>query len=226
MSSSNQILKSNVKPNSKPNSHLEDDKVDWRQFKPGPVVGTDEVGRGCLAGPVVAAVVGFDDSKLTPEFLGQLTDSKLISEKKRPQIANLIHESHFVSIASASVEEIDELNILQASFLAMKRALDQYQEKYGSVGHVLVDGHLMISDYRGQQTPIIKGDLRCSVISAAAIVAKVYRDQWMIQIGQQHPEYLFQKHKGYGSAAHRQVIQKIGITEWHRRSFSGVKEYV
>lgn len=203
-----------------------EDKIDWRIFGPTPVIGTDEVGRGCLAGPVVAAVVGFNESKLTEEFLSQLTDSKLISEKKRPMIASRIHQDHFVAIASATVEEIDELNILQASFLAMRRALDDYYKKFGNIGHVLVDGHMKIPDYFGAQTAIVKGDLRCSVISAAAIVAKVFRDQWMTNIGEEFPEYLFHQHKGYGSAAHRKVIEQVGVTQWHRKSFSGVKEHL
>lgn len=198
--------------------------IDWRSFRPHPVIGVDEVGRGCLAGPVYAGACLL----LSEKHLELLTDSKLLSESRREMICPLIEQTHAVSIACASEEEIDELNILQASLLAMKRAVEDLQKKLGlTMGHVLVDGKFKIPDLKDfEQTPIIKGDLRAAPISAAAIVAKVKRDQLMSQLGKEFPQYGFEKHKGYASLVHRKAIEKWGPSPYHRKSFSGVKEYL
>lgn len=202
---------------------VEYEKVDWHQFVPGPVVGVDEVGRGCLAGPVYAAAVCLKSDVLSELF----TDSKLLSEKRREELAPQILEAHWVSIASATVEEIDELNILQASLLAMKRAVEELEKQMGrQVGHVLVDGNIKIPRLERRQTTLIKGDLRCSPISAASIVAKVSRDRLMKELGVKHPGYGFEKHKGYASAVHRAAIISKGPLVVHRKSFSGVKEFL
>lgn len=195
-------------------------KIDWREFSPGPVIGVDEVGRGCLAGPVYAAAVIFKSDALSD----LVTDSKLISEKRRDEMAELILKEHHVGIGSATVEEIDEINILNAALLAMKRAVEQL----GVVsGHVLVDGNKKIPDLRGfQQTTIVKGDLRVAPISAASIVAKVTRDRLMKELGVQYPHYGFEVHKGYSTPIHKQSIVTHGPCHVHRRSFSGVKEYL
>jgi ribonuclease HII len=199
------------------------EKVDWKLYSTGLVAGVDEVGRGCLAGPVVAAAVVLKSDL----HCSMLTDSKLISEKRREELSKLIHESHWVGIASASVEEIAELNILWAAMLAMKRAVVALEAKVGQqMDHVLVDGNFKIPEFQRNQTALVKGDLRCSPISAASIVAKVYRDNLMAELSSVYPDYGFEKHKGYASEKHRQAIQKIGVTQVHRRTFSGVKEYL
>ena len=197
--------------------------MDHTTFAPAPIVGVDEVGRGCLAGPVYAGAVCLrsDDSLLL------LTDSKLLSEKRRDEIAPLILNSHWVGIGSASVEEIDELNILQASLLAMKRAVEELEKQMGfSAGHVLVDGNQKIPDLKRPQTTLVKGDLRCLPISAASIVAKVARDQLMRDLAEKFPVYGFEKHKGYGCKTHRDAIATHGPSVWHRQSFRGVKEHL
>ena len=202
--------------------------IDWKAYGPFPVFGVDEVGRGCLAGPVFAAAATLKSDL----HLNLLTDSKKISEKRRELISPLIHKDHEVFIASASVEEIDELNILQASLLAMLRAVEGLSARLGiSAGHVLVDGNQKIPGLAErlpgfQQTTIVKGDLRAAPISAASIVAKVARDHLMLRLGSEFTEYGFEKHKGYGSLHHRQAIQRFGPTRHHRKSFSGVKEFL
>lgn len=199
------------------------EKIDWRTFEPGPVIGVDEVGRGCLAGPVYAAAVCLKSD----EHVEGLTDSKLISESRREKLSPLIKTAHWVSIASASVEEIDELNILQASLLAMKRAVEELEQQMGQrAGHIVVDGNFRIPDLPRKQTPLVKGDLRCAPISAASIVAKVARDHLMKEFGEIYPGYALEAHKGYASPTHRQAIQSLGPTPIHRKSFSGVKEYL
>jgi ribonuclease HII len=199
------------------------EKVDWQSYRPFPVVGVDEVGRGCLAGPVYAAAVCLKSDIHTEN----LTDSKLLSEKRREEIFPLIQEHHWVALGFASVEEIDELNILRASLLAMQRAVLALEEKMlRKTGHLLVDGSFKVPDLDCQQTTLIKGDLRCAPISAASIFAKVTRDRLMKELGEEFPEYGFEKHKGYASAIHRQAIAKVGPCSHHRKSFSGVKEFL
>lgn len=195
-------------------------KIEWRDFSPSPIIGVDEVGRGCLAGPVYAAAVIFKSDALND----LVTDSKLLSEKRREELADLILREHIVGIGSASVEEIDEINILNASLLAMKRAVEMLGVKNG---HVLVDGNKKIPNLKGfEQSTIVKGDLRVAPISAASIVAKVTRDRLMKDLGAQYPHYGFEVHKGYSTPVHKQSIVAHGPCIAHRRSFAGVKEYV
>lgn len=191
---------------------------------PGPVVGVDEAGRGCLAGPVVAGAVILD-----PNFIPEgLTDSKLLSEKQREALFPQILDKHLYGVGFASVDEIDAINILQASFLAMRRALASLHEKRGgqAFGFVLVDGSMEIPKIKTPQAAVIKGDLRVPAIAAGSIIAKVTRDRFMKEIHEKFPDYGFAKHKGYGSLAHRQAIQHQGPCEWHRKTFKGVKEYL
>lgn len=198
------------------------EKVDWRSYGPGLVVGLDEVGRGCLAGPVVASAVVL----LSDELNGELTDSKLLSENQRESQSEKIRASHHFGIGFASVEEIDRINILQASLLAMKRALEEIETKLGTkASHLLIDGTFRIPGIAHKQTTFVKGDLRVAPISAASVVAKVHRDRWMKEIALSHPQYGFDGHKGYASPQHKKAIEQFGPCEWHRRSFSGVKEY-
>lgn len=185
-----------------------------------PLIGIDEVGRGCLAGPVTAAAVILKSSR----GLNRYQDSKKIQEEHREIIAAEILQNHHVGIGWASVEEIDELNILQATFLAMTRAVQQLQVTSGTI---LVDGRDQIPNLVGfHQRPVIGGDDKVRVISAASIVAKVARDQFMKDLAKEFNEYGFEKHKGYGTLYHRQQIQRVGPSKWHRQSFGGVKEFV
>ena len=193
----------------------------WKELTAQPVIGVDEVGRGCLAGPVFAAavIVPFDCA------IEGVTDSKLIAESRRDKIAQLIHDQANVGIGFASVGEIDRLNILNATFLAMRRAI----EHLGTVvigGHVLVDGNMRIRMLEGfMQTPLVKGDLRAMPIAAASIVAKVARDEYMRKLALSFPVYGFEKHKGYASQHHTDAIQTHGPCVHHRSTFAGVREH-
>jgi ribonuclease HII len=183
----------------------------------GPVLlaGVDEAGRGPLAGPVFAAAVILDD--LTP--IKGLADSKKLSPLKRDKLYGEIRARALCcSVAQASVEEIDRLNILQATMLAMQRAVQGLRLKPGKV---LVDGNrLPVLDILAEA--IVKGDSKVPCISAASILAKVERDRWCESIDQAFHNYGFAQHKGYGTAAHLSALQTHGPTIWHRRSFAPV----
>lgn len=188
------------------------------------IIGVDEVGRGCLAGPVFASAVAFRSDVGVQLF----KDSKTLSEKKRNEISKLIQEHHWVGIGSATPGEIDQINILQASFLAMKRAIMVLVKHLPSdlqIG-VVVDGHLPIPDLSYPQEPVVQGDQLIPQISAASIVAKVTRDELMKQLAAKYPVYGLEKHKGYPSPAHKAAIEKFGPTEIHRTTFRGVKEWL
>lgn len=196
------------------------ESVDWRALAKGTIIGVDEVGRGCLAGPVYSAAVILQSD----EACEGLTDSKLLSPMRRKEISTLILRHHLVGIGIATVEEIDELNILQASLLSMKRAVSALEV---SSGLVLVDGNQKIPHLSVfKQQTFIKGDLRVAPISAASIVAKVARDEWMQQMAEDFPHYGFQDHKGYATQVHKEAIKRLGPCQWHRKSFRGVKEYI
>lgn len=191
---------------------------------PAPILGVDEVGRGCLAGPVVAGAVIFSEKKIPKG----LTDSKLLSEERREEFFPQLLEAHYCGIGVATVEEIDRINILQASFLAMRRAIAELETKMRgqNVGYVLVDGHMEIPECVLPQAAVIKGDLRVPMIAAASIIAKVYRDRMMKGMDETYPHYGFGQHKGYASPVHRAAIRTHGPCVIHRQSFSGVKEYL
>lgn len=185
-----------------------------------PVIGVDEVGRGCLAGPVYAAAVILDPK----HDLSEYTDSKILSALRREKLARQILTHHRVGIGFATVEEISEFNILQATFLAMKRAL---KELAVECGHILVDGHMKIPGLEGfRQTPLVKGDFRATPIAAASIVAKVCRDRVLAELGMKYPQYGFEKHKGYSTPFHQEAIRLYGPCEHHRPTFAGVREYL
>lgn len=191
----------------------------WEKLLPQTVIGVDEVGRGCLAGRVYAAAVILDTSK----DLSELTDSKKLNPKKRKILSEQILTEHSCGIGFASVKEIDEINILQASLLAMKRAV---HELGVDSGYVLVDGNQKIPYLEGfEQECVIKGDLRATPIAAASIVAKVARDEYITDLGVKYPEYGFAAHKGYSTKVHKASIAEHGPCPVHRRSFAGVKEY-
>lgn len=181
------------------------------------VAGVDEVGRGPLAGAVVAAAV-----ILTPErWIDGLADSKVLSEKRRNELDIEIREKALAwSIARAEVEEIDNINILQASLLAMKRAVESLEIK---PEHLKIDGNKKILMNISMET-IIKGDSKVAAISAASIIAKVARDKEMIALDKQYPEYGFASHKGYPTKAHREALIKYGALSCHRKSFKPVRD--
>lgn len=197
------------------------EKFDWLALKPQPVIGVDEVGRGCLAGPVYAAAVIIRQDFPYQHF----TDSKVLSAKRREELSLEIKSHHMAALGFASVDEIEKINILQASLLAMKRAIENLGVKSG---HVLVDGHQKIPGLPMglAQSTLIKGDLRAEPVAAASIVAKVARDFLMVQLDEKYPGYGFAKHKGYGTSDHREAIAQLGPTDQHRRLFAGVKEHL
>ncbi|QMU59457.1 MAG: ribonuclease HII [Boseongicola sp.] len=179
------------------------------------VAGVDEVGRGPLAGPVTAAAVILDANNI-PEGLN---DSKKLSAKARNRLAIEIEAVALVSVAHASVEEIDQINILRASHLAMCRAMEGLGVP---VDHALIDGNMIPRDLVCPATALIKGDGRSVSIAAASIVAKVVRDRIMVDLAQQHPGYGWERNAGYPTKAHREALQNLGVTPHHRRSFKTV----
>lgn len=183
----------------------------------GNIVGVDEAGRGPLAGPVVSAAVQI--KTYDPRF-EKINDSKKISEKLREELFDVILANCFVGVGIATVEEIDDINILNATFLSMRRALEDLKENDGvNFEKVMVDGNHKIREYSGQQEALIKGDGKSLSIAAASIIAKVTRDRIMNLIGREYPQYGFEKHKGYGTKQHREAILEIGVTPVHRKTF-------
>jgi len=184
---------------------------------PGLVAGVDEAGRGPLAGPVVAAAVILDD--LNP--VRGLADSKTLTALRREKLYDEIRAKALCcSIGEASVDEIDTLNILEATMLAMRRAVDGLRLKPVKV---LVDGNrLPRLDVLAEA--IVKGDAKVQAISAASILAKVHRDRWCIEFHQQYPQYGFDGHKGYGTAEHMAALRAHGACPQHRKSFAPVAQ--
>lgn len=178
------------------------------------IAGVDEAGRGPLAGPVVAACVVLPAA--APRRLKGLDDSKKLSEKAREAFFVAIHEVALeVGVGVATPGEIDALNILQATFLAMRRAHD------GTPGarHLLVDGNLTIPGLACSQQAVVGGDGLSWSIAAASVIAKVTRDRAMVALDDACPGYGFAKHKGYGTAAHYEALRRLGLSDHHRRSF-------
>lgn len=176
------------------------------------ICGVDEAGRGPLAGPVCAAAVILPDGLV----IEGLDDSKKLTEKKRDALYDVIcEEAISYGIAFASVEEIEELNILQATFLAMKRAVESLNVKPDLA---LVDGNQK-PPLEIQARTLVKGDAKSPSIAAASILAKVTRDRLMTEIAEQYPQYEFPRHKGYGTKLHYEKIMEHGISPVHRRSF-------
>ena len=188
------------------------------------VIGVDEAGRGPLAGAVVASAVYIP--KYIEEFSG-INDSKKLSEKKREELYSIIVENCYVGVGEASPTEIDDINILNATFLAMKRALEDLKDNMKleniKVDLVLVDGNHKIRGYSEYtQKEVIKGDSKSLSIAAASIIAKVTRDRQMIETHEKDPEYMFNKHKGYGTKLHREkLLIHWGVSNVHRKSFLG-----
>ena len=197
------------------------------------VAGVDEVGRGCLAGPVVAGAVCLPPmaselnlKKLPEEYawLAEVTDSKQLTFESREELAPLI--SNWVlgwGIGSATVEEIDRVNIFHASHLAMCRAVEALEAKLGRrVEHVLVDGNFIPKALGRPATAIVKGDLRALSIACASILAKVHRDRGMMEMDREYPGYGFSSHKGYSTPEHQKALKALGVCAIHRRSFAPV----
>ena len=176
--------------------------------------GVDEVGRGCLAGPVVSAAVILKEGI----NLSLLKDSKKISFKKRIEIAKHIKINSIYAVGVASVEEILKINILQAALLSMKRAIEQLSVKPMLV---LIDGNFAPQGLKNFKT-IINGDEKVKSISAASIVAKVYRDHLMIKLSKKFQNYAWERNFGYGTKAHMEGLKKFGITSHHRKSFKPI----
>ena len=194
----------------------------------GYICGIDEAGRGPWVGPVVAGAVIFLTRDLNPEILDNLNDSKKLSSKKREWLYDLLIAEEksgklTYGIGLASSAEIDELNILQATFLAMKRAAEKLKTK---PDFALIDGNRLPKDFICKAECIIKGDALSYSISAASILAKVYRDNLMKEMALEYPYYGFEKNAGYGTKQHIEGLKKYGITPEHRKSYRPIKEFL
>ena len=186
-------------------SHYYDDLIE---------AGCDEAGRGCLAGSVYAAAVILPQNYLHP----YLNDSKQLTEKRRMILRKDIEKDAIAwAVGVVSPEEIDEINILKASFLAMHRAIDQLKVRPEAL---IIDGNRFTPYQNLPYTPIVKGDSKYLSIAAASILAKTYRDEYMEELHSQYPQYEWSKNKGYPTVAHREAIKKYGTTPFHRMSFN------
>jgi ribonuclease HII len=216
-------------------------KFEQQKFKDGysVVIGCDEVGRGCLAGPVVAAAVIFDCSKLhiiDHNLFKQIKDSKQLSPKKREELACFIKQNFQWGIGEVSPEEIDKINIHQATLLAMRKAVQNFsfatQDGLAWESRpkfLVIDGKFVIPSvveamdgrqkFDMEQEAIVDGDNKIFSIAAASIVAKVYRDELMRKMDLKYPQYAFAQHKGYGTLHHRNMLKQRGLCPIHRRSF-------
>ena len=179
------------------------------------IAGVDEVGRGCLAGPVFAAAVILNNDINTKG----IKDSKKISFKNRMILSKYIKKNSAFAIAFASVEEIEKLNILNASLLSMKRALNKLKQKPSMI---YIDGIFAPKNLKIKYKTFIKGDEKIISIAAASIVAKATRDEFMIKLGKNFPEYKWNKNFGYGTDEHLKSLKKYGITKHHRKKFKPV----
>ncbi|NJM19824.1 MAG: ribonuclease HII [Richelia sp. RM2_1_2] len=196
----------------------------WLEFstyshRKGLIAGVDEVGRGALFGPVVAAAVILPDSNSLPQiFTTKIKDSKKLSANRRNQLASSIFDIAIDwKIGFATTAEIDSFNILQASLLAMKRAVLKLKVQPALC---LIDGNQRVKDLLLPQETIIKGDSRLLTIASASIVAKVWRDQLITRLAEKYPMYDLERNKGYGSQKHLLALQNYGISRLHRKSFS------
>jgi len=180
------------------------------------IAGIDEAGRGPWAGPVVSAVVVLNEKNI-PDGLN---DSKKISEKKRLSLYSSIYNLHSVGVGISSIEEIDSMNVLQATFLSMSRAITDLNFQ---PDHVLVDGNLD-PGLNVKTKCIIKGDSISISIAAASVVAKVTRDNLMLKLDKEFPNYNWKKNKGYGTAEHRNALELYGPCKYHRKSFSPINK--
>lgn len=191
----------------------------------GIVIGVDEVGRGPLAGPVVAAAVYIPPANYGHPVWGDVQDSKKLSAIRREILFSVIKGQCLYGIAEASVAEIDDINILQATFLAMKRAIDSLLHSAPSLTkpYILIDGNRLPKNWTWDSRAIVKGDSTSVSIAAASILAKVTRDQLMTTLAKSHPHYGWDNNAGYGTPEHLAALETHGITPHHRQSFAPVK---
>lgn len=191
------------------------------------VIGVDEAGRGPLAGPVVSAVAELKREFLSEEYqeemelMLEINDSKKLTEKKREKLFSIILKYFNYGIGVSTNHEIDEINILNATFLSMRRAIEDFEKKGINCNNklFLIDGNHKIKGLNYSQEAIVKGDSKSLVIAAASIIAKVTRDKIMDDLELQYPLYQLKNHKGYGTKKHRELIIKYGITDIHRKTF-------
>lgn len=196
------------------------------------IIGVDEVGRGPGAGPVMAGAVWIPTQYL-PDLMVKIRDSKTLTEKRRDVLYELIDEKCIWAIASVDNDTIDEINILNATKLAMKKAISVIHRKIQpanssfpvNLDHILIDGTVVLEDLWIPQTQIVKGDQKSISIAAASIMAKVTRDEEMRTLHWIYPEYNWLKNKGYLTKEHIAAIQTYGITPYHRKSFRKVGDY-
>lgn len=194
----------------------------------GEICGIDEAGRGPWAGPVVAGAVILDRKNISQELIKNLNDSKKISKKKRELLYSLLMiESEKgnakIGVGISEAVEIDEINILQATFKAMKRS---YSDMTGIANHTLIDGNKVPTEFPTEATAVIKGDGKSLSIAAASIIAKVTRDKMMDKLAADFPMYLWEKNAGYGTKAHVEALKKHGITDHHRKSYKPIRELI
>jgi ribonuclease HII len=197
-----------------PDFSLEDDCT-------GPVAGIDEAGRGPWAGPVVAAAVVLDRLRVGEALLARIDDSKKLSKPVREELLEALRPVAAIGVGFATPAEIDEINILQATMRAMRRAADALPD---APAMVLVDGN-RLPDLDCPGRAIVKGDGLSYSIAAASIVAKVTRDQHMAELARRHPGYGWERNAGYGTAEHKAALARLGITSAHRRSFKPIARY-
>ena len=190
------------------------------------IVGVDEVGRGPLAGPVTAAAVFVDRQKITSDLLTKIDDSKKIAQKKRATISKQIESIAIIGIGWASSGEIDQLNILEATMLAMQRAISSLRKQIISdPDYILIDGN-KVPRLDFPSRAIVRGDEKSLSIAAASIVAKNKRDAFMASLSKLYPGYGWEKNAGYGTGEHLAAIEREGITVHHRRSFKPIAKYL
>ena len=192
----------------------------------GAVCGVDEAGRGPWVGPVVAGAVMFLNRKINPEILAQINDSKKLTAKKRERLYDLLlseaqNGNLVYGIGEASAAEIDSLNILQATFLAMRRAVEKLALQ---PEHAIIDGNRLPADFCCATSCYIGGDARSYSIAAASVLAKVYRDNLMKALALKYPGYGFEKNAGYGTKDHIEGLKKFGVTPEHRKSYKPIRE--
>ena len=186
------------------------------------ICGIDEAGRGPWAGPVVAGAVIFPNLQIDDELAQSLDDSKKLTAAKREKLFDMLYTSGaFIGCGQASVEEIDSLNILQATFLAMRRALESIKE--AKADFALIDGNKTPALYCPCRA-VIKGDATSLSISAASIIAKVTRDRIMTELSKDYPEYAWDKNAGYGTKAHIDALEKYGVTPHHRKTYAPIRK--
>jgi len=188
------------------------------------IFGFDEAGRGPWCGPVVAACVCWPNKQIDPELAGAINDSKKLSAQKREVLfPKIMNSNALVGIGRASAEEIDEINILQASFLAMHRAMEQIQNRGITPAFALIDGN-KLPNWNLPMRAIIGGDAKSLSIAAASIVAKVTRDHIMQDLAKQYPHYGWDRNAGYGTREHQEALLKYGVTPEHRKTYAPIKK--